>query len=230
MAIPLYLAMTGAEFPSAGRLPRHIAWLSCRFSPWGQGLSNLPPSLPPGSVLILSDENPIAGHDPEQVKAQLEGALAALECDSLLLDFQRPATAEAIKMVDALVKLDQSVAVTERYAENRECPVFLSPVPPDTSPQAHLRTWKGREIWLEAAMDGITLQVTESGTRREPAFGGSAGRYWDEALYCHYDITVKEDAVCFHLQRTRADVQALMSRCRELGVTRALGLYQEFGP
>ena len=75
MAIPLYLAMTAREFRICKTVPANMAWMACHFSPYGTGLSNLPTSLPPGSMIILNDRTPICGHDPELIAAQLKELL-----------------------------------------------------------------------------------------------------------------------------------------------------------
>jgi hypothetical protein len=90
MEIPLYLAMTAAEFSSCDPLPQHPAWMSCRFSSSGNGLCNLPPILPEGTLLIIDDQTPPAGHDAFLVRRQLEEILNSHLCAGLLLDFQRP--------------------------------------------------------------------------------------------------------------------------------------------
>ena len=48
MAIGRYFAMTAAEIRGCSALPAGIAWMACHFSPYGTGLSNLPPELPEG--------------------------------------------------------------------------------------------------------------------------------------------------------------------------------------
>ncbi len=228
MAIPLYLAMTGAEFQGVPDRPSHLAWLSCLFSPYGSGLSNLPKQLPPGSLLILSDQIPVCGHDPAVVKAQLEEAVEQLSCCGILLDFQRPMEAQAAQMAKEILALPCPVAISEPYAKGLDCAVFLPPIPPDQLPENELSPWSHREIWLEIALDSVDIRVTEQGIRREEAWENPPGRFRDEALCCHYDTEIS-DGVCFHLQRTAEDVRSLLVRAEKLGVTKALGLYQELG-
>ena len=73
MAIAPFLAMTGAEMRNNSFLPEKIAWMACHFSPYGLGLSNLPRSLPPGSLLMVDDITPIGKHDPSIILDQLCG-------------------------------------------------------------------------------------------------------------------------------------------------------------
>jgi len=228
MAIPLYLAMTAAEFRRSTALPAHPAWLSCLFSPYSTGLSNLPAQLPADSLLILSDRTPLCGHDPQRVRTQLEETIASLHCCALLLDFQRPVCKDAMQMVNALCTLPCPVAVSHLYAQEVDGPVFLPPAPVDTCIEDHLAPWQGREIWLEAALDSVTIRVTEHGAFREekPLGSGPIGRFYDETLRCHYDIALS-DCADFTLNRTADDLRALLLRAETLGVTTAVGLYQE---
>ena len=93
MAIPQYLAMTAAEMALAP-LPPHPAWMACHFSPYSTGLTNLPPKLRQGSLLILNDRTPIHCHDPERVCRELNTALHRFGCVGLLVDFQNPVCPE----------------------------------------------------------------------------------------------------------------------------------------
>ena len=230
MAIPLYLAMTGAEVLQATALPSKVAWLSCLFSPYGVGLSNLPKRLPPDSLLILSDRTPIYGHDPQRIYAQLRETVAEFSCCGLLLDFQASKNPELERLTEVLLSLPCPVAVSENYGQNLSCPIFLPPVPPDTPIEDYLSPWQDREIWLEVALDRMDLQVTEQGVRPWEFYSeeSPALPFYDEALCCHYGITLS-DSITFHLQRQPPDIQKLLERGEKCGVAKALGLYQELG-
>ena len=102
MAFPCYLAMTAAEILRCEKIPPNPAYLSCHFSPYGKGLSAVPPSLPPDTLLILTDRTPVCGHDAELVAQQLCDAAARLKCCGILLDLQRPDVPEAPAIVKAL--------------------------------------------------------------------------------------------------------------------------------
>ena len=119
MDFPGFLAITASEMSVCRALPPRIAYMSCHFSPYGRGLSGVPRTLPPGSVLMLTDRTPIAGHDPALVAAQLEEAARRLDCAALVLDLQRE-SGEAQPIVDAVTALSCPVAVTERYAGGRQ--------------------------------------------------------------------------------------------------------------
>ena len=102
MAIRSFLAMTAAEFATAGTLPEYVAWMACHFSPYGTGLTNLPPTLPPGSLLILNDRIPICGHDPERIAGQLLQTAETTQCTGVLLDFQC-ASEENVRLAEYLI-------------------------------------------------------------------------------------------------------------------------------
>ena len=231
MALPLYLAMTGAEMIGCAPLPHNFSYMACHFSPYGPGLSNIPVWLPEGSLLILNDQTPIRGHDPEQICRQLAGILEAWNCRGLLLDFERPNVEEAYTFAAYLCRaLPGAVGVSAPYGEELGCPVFLPPVPPDRAPEDYLSPWQGREIWLEAAMDALELTLTPSGCTCTPLpFSEPLPReFRDEKLCCHYQTEANPEEARFLLRRTRADVDALLTKSEALGVTLAVGLWQEF--
>lgn len=231
MAIDAILAMTAAEIRANTALPPRIGWFSCHFSPCGTGLSNLPDSLPPGSLLILNDFVPIHGHDPDRIIRQLKESTEKQKCEALLLDFQRESgdtAALARAIVDAL---PCPVGVSELYARDLDCPVFLSPVPPDVPPVEYLKPWRDREIWLDAALEGMEISLTSKGaaTAPLPPYEIPAWKHWDKTLHCHYSIDLTEAQARFTLFRTEDDLNALLEEAKALGVTRAIGLWQELG-
>lgn len=228
MAIPLYLAMTAAEFSACGGLPEKIAWMACHFSPYGTSVSNLPRTLPEGSLLILNDRTPVHGHDPQRIADELRQAVKALGCSGLLLDFQRPGCEETAKIAHALLALPCPVCMSECYAKELDCPVFLPPVLPHVPIEEHLAPWAGREIWLEAALEGEELTLTESGCQiSAPGVPIESPEHRDAELFCHYRIAVEESCARFSLYRSRDDLAALLDAAGKLGVTRAVGLWQE---
>lgn len=230
MAIRPFLAMTAAEIRGAETLPPKTAWMACHFSPYSTGLSNLPKALPPGSMVILDDITPIHGHDAEAIAAQLRSRLEEIECSGVLLDFQRPGYEEAELLAGQLSEaLPCPVGVSALYGQMLSCPVFLPPVPPDVSLADYLAPWNGREIWLELALDGETITLTPAGatTAPLPPAAQHAGGYRDEKLRCHYQIHTDADSARFTLFHTPEDLDALLTEGEALGVTRAVGLYQE---
>ena len=228
MALPLYLALTAAEFDGCSPLPERIAWMACHFSPYGTGLSNRPADLPEGAMLILNDRTPIHGHDPELILRQLSDVVAEQKSGCVLLDFQQPNSEESAALARFLTEnLSCAVGVSELYARELNCPVFLPPVPLDVPLEVHLAPWQGREVWLEAALDGITLTLTEEGctTALLPDHPQKGQR--DTRLHCRYAVDTDVSCARFHLWRSPEDLDTLLSQAENLGVTRAVGLWQE---
>lgn len=232
MAIKRYLAMTAAEIAGNPALPSEIAWMACQFSPYSTGLSNLPAALPQDSLLILNDFTPIQGHDPSVVGAQLRQCVDTLKCCGLLLDFQRPDVEETAELTAFLANaLPCPVIVSEHYAKGLECPVFLSPLPQHVSLSEYLAPWQGRDIWLDIAPDGETITLSEEKAAIAPLSPGELceGGHLEEKLHCHYKAELMEDSARFTLWRTAEDLDALLEDAEGLGVTAAVGLYQEIG-
>ena len=232
MAIKRNLAMTGAEIRANAALPENIGWMACHFSPYGTGITNLPPALPRGAMLILNDRTPIHGHDPERIAAQLQQTMRQQRCECLLLDFQRSGEPETAALVSHILDaLPCPVAVSEGYAEGTGCPVFLSPLPADVPLSDHIAPWNGREIWLEAALEGKVITLTEDGAASSPLprWDTPEGGYQENSLHCHYTISLTDTQAEFTLYRTREDLDNLLAEAEALGITRAVGLYQELG-
>lgn len=232
MAIRCYLAMTAGEFSAAERLPAHLGWMACHFSCYGTGLSNLPAALPPGSLVTINDRTPVHGHDPVRLTEQLTELTERLKVSCFLLDFQRPGSAETARIVRALTEgLPCPVGVSEVYARESDCAVFLPPCPLRVTLDAHLAPWKGRAIWLDAALEAETVTVDKKGSRFEGASPEALPEpvFMDEALCCRYHTEVQQDRVIFHLLRDREMLAALLEKAEQLGVTQAVGLYQQLG-
>ena len=232
MVLPLNLAMTPAEMASCHSLPERIAWMACHFSPYSHGLTNIPDALPKGAMLILNDRMACSGHSPGLAAEQLANAVNRLGCESVLLDFQRPADPESEAMVQALVDaLPCPVAVTENYAKGLSCPVFLAPPLLHTPLETHLDPWKGREIWLEAALCQEQITVDEKGATYCPQFppDGLREGFFEEELCCRYQSDVSDKEVRFTLFDTCESLAEKLKKAHSLGVTRAVGLYQELG-
>lgn len=230
MALPLYLAMTAAELSRTAQLPDKTAYMACHFSPYSTGLSGFPDTLAPGSMLILNDRTPVHGHDSQLIADQLQQAALDLQCDSVLLDFQRPDNPETAEITAAILKvLSCPVGVSEYYAKALACPVFLPPPPLDSPPQAYFTQWAGREIWLEAALDSACITLTEQGCAYTPLFPPETPEpfHCDTRLFCRYHIELTDTAARFTLYRTKAELSSLLEEAARLGVTRAIGLYQE---
>lgn len=230
MPIPLIPAMTGCEISQKADLPPKIAWMACHFSPCGTGLSNLPEFLPPGSMVIVNDQMPVCGNDPARITAQLADLVETHQCSSILLDFQRPDEPQTAVITEAIVReLPCPVGVSASFARDLPCPVFLPPAPPHTPLDEYIMPWQGREIWLEAALDGAVITVTENGSTVTPSlFAAPADHcHTDKDLLCHYHMDVQNDRIVFHLYRTRDDLSALLAAAENTNITKAIGLYQE---
>lgn len=232
MALPVYLAMTAAELFSSVPLPDHTAWMACHFSCYGTGLSNCPDDLPPGSLLILNDRTPVQGHDPDLIVRQLMQITQECKVSGVLLDLQRPENEDTAVIVKAIVgALGCPVGVSEAYAKDLTCPVFLPPPPLHKPLKEYLTPWSGREIWLEAALDSEVITLTPEGSRFTPVFPTQAAEpsFLEVILHCRYHIEIKDKQVDFTLFRTQETLDALLQEAESLGVAQAVGLYQELG-
>ena len=230
MALPLYLALTMAEFQKCSHPPAHTAWMACHYSSYGSGLSNLPRSLPAEAMLILNDRTPAHGHDPDMILHQLQELEASIHYKYILLDFQRPDSPENAAVAKAVVSAAICpVGVSELYAGELACPVFLPPAPPHVPLKEHLAPWQGREIWIEAALGGEIVTVTEKESVFSPLPPAEIPKnsLEDPALHCHYRSKTFDDRIDFTLWRTRDDLTNLLREAEGLGVTLAVGLWQE---
>ena len=230
MAIEPILAMTAAEIRNISALPRKIAWMACHFSPFGLGLSNLPQTLPAGSVLMVDDITPPNRHDPVLITQQLTQCAEELQCSSILLDFQRGGCAETQAIAKHLVSaLPGHVVISACYASDLDCPVFLPPVPPSVPLETHIAPWEGREIWLEISLEEEVLTLTEDGCEITslPYPDLSSEGLEEKELHCHYQITANEKSARFTLWRTNGDLSKFLEKAEGLGITTAIGLYQE---
>lgn len=227
MAIKRFLAMTGAEISNCPQLPEKTAWMACHFSLYSQGLSNLPEALPAGSLLVLDDASPFFDHDTGRISGELSRCADTLGCCGVLLDFQRPKVPEVHSLVQRLCEaLPCPVAVAAAYARGCSGPVFLPPLPCHVPLRDWLTPWAGREAWLELALDGESIILTEKGAEIVPGGPGESG-FEDKKLHCHYTVAVEEQEAVFKLWRSRSDLEGLLEEADRLGVKAAVGLYQE---
>ncbi len=228
MAIREYLAMTVAEIRCFGPVPEALAWLACHFSPYGQGLSNLPRQLPEGSLLILDDITPIHGHDPQVITRQLRECVEVLGCSGVLLDFQRPGYPEASALAQVLCQsLPCPVGVSHLYGRGLACPVFLPPLPCESTLSEALSPWTGREIWLDTGTESVLVTVTEQGSAWELLPYPPEDGFCDKDLHCHYLVQEEENSLKFLLWRTNEDRLSLLEEAQGVGIQTAIGLWQE---
>lgn len=231
MVLPLFLAMNASEL-SFSPMPEHCAWMACHFSSCGEGLSNIPASLPPGSMLILNDRIPCQGHSSDLIAAQMKDIVERFGCESIMLDFQRPDSPETAAVVQAIVReASCPVCVSQPYADHLPCPVLLGPSPLHIPMGDYLALWKDREVWLEAALCQEHITVSKKGTEYSSCFPGDDldGGFHDEALCCRYLTRIGEDAIHFTLFDTPESLAKKLELAYHLGVKRAVGLYQELG-
>ncbi len=227
MPIPMYLAMTAAEFRACD-VPGKIGWMACHFSPGGKGLTNLPKELPPQSLLILDDSTPIGDHDAKQVLEELRETVQRLDCSGLLLDFERPANGESLEMARKIAALPCPVCVAAEYGMDLDRPIFLPPIPVLKTPEESLRPWIGREIWLDCCPVATSVVVTENGSQVSEAPAELANcPHFDGELLCHYRLDLENDRVVFTLHRSPGDLRLLLDVAQKWGVTQGVGLWLE---
>lgn len=229
MEILPYLAVTGAELRENPTFPYPIAWLSCQFSARHQGLSNLPTALPRNSMVIISDQIPFQGHDIALMYQQVMQLISFESPSKILLDFQREHTEGLEELVDAFLQLPCPVAVSEAYSHNRDCPVFLSCPPLHIPLTDYLQPWKHREIWLEIAPAGALYRITESGCTVTPCPIKTEDSFphRNSSPPLRYGLSETEDAVIFHLQRGKEEIDSMLKQAERCGIHTAVGLYQE---
>ena len=227
-----YLALTAGELYVNAPSAEKIAYMACNFSLYTRGLSNLPESLPTGSMLILNDQIPISGHDPHRIAEQLQDTMKKHACDSLLLDFQRPSNEETARLCTLLAKeLSCPLGISHHYAGLLDCAVFLPPPSLDIPLKEYIGPWQGRKIWLEAALEAAEFTVTAGGciVSPMPYEFSQEETFIEETLHCRYRCEVSDDAIRFSLYRTNDQLDALLEEAGTLGIEKAVGLYQQLG-
>ncbi len=226
MTLPLYLAVTKEEFSAFVPHKEKFAWMACEFSQSDSGLSNLPPTTPPGSMVMISDAKPFRAHSADVIISQLR----ALDAESILLDFQHPYDEKLQHLAEQIaICLPCPVGVSHTYAKKLNCPVFLPPVPLNKTPKDYFSPWQGREIWLDTALDALEILVTPQGSRFTSLLSPTPGKpvFIDPKLHCCYHTSVSREAVRFTLYRTKETLGSLLASAEKYGVTRCIGLYQE---
>ena len=231
MATEVYLAMRSEEFDAFEHPSAKPGWLDCHFSSEGPGLSGLPHVLPPGSLLVLTDQLSFRDHDPDLITEQLHQTVTTLDCAGILLDFEKMEQEELPALANILVSsLPCPVAVSELYAREIDCPVFISPCPHHVPLSEHIAPWAGRKIWLDLARNAEVIEITSSGTivSPDPREDIQCDEHWDKNLHCHYHIEITGNSVRFMLRRAKEDMIALLQEAKKLGIQNCIGLYQEW--
>ena len=221
MAIPVYLAMTPEEIQSVHKIPQNVAyWHSLDF-----------PAQPSrDSLLVFTDEEEFRPSNAGIIAEDLVASAKSLHCRGILLDFQHENRHENSALVTELEARRYPFAASALYAENRNCAVFLPPVPLTATLADYIRPWQGREIWLELAMDGLRIAVTAQDSQEYYLSHASSlnKAHIDWKMHCHYSIETREDTAVFTLWRTKQDIEAMISEVSALPVRLAVGLWQEF--
>ena len=225
MAIQTILAMTAEEIRNAPSAFPGGCIFGCHFSATSQDLVGLPSSLPQGWGLILDDRNPIIQPDLPGLLQQLSRPEPAY----IILDFQRPATPNALGLAKEIAALPCPAAMPPAYGEHLRCPLFLPPIPPHISAEEYLQPWLHRDIWLELALDAVELSVTAEGSQVKsfPHVAVTDNAHVDSMLHCHYKISHLHDALQFYCYRTEDDVRQLLQSPLPANVKYGVGFFQE---
>ena len=203
MGLPLYLAMTGAEFRSVP----HPAFLILE-----------PGQMPPPGVLpVITDSFYL---DRQFLTKVCQGR------EAVLLDFEHPPTADVRELIR---RLPCPAAAPPGYSDTG--PVFLPPAPLHLPLEKYLSPWKGREIWLEAALQKQVVTVTPKGvTVSVPCTNHDLNDgFYSEILHCRFVQNYTKNQVVFTLFDTPDTLRMKLDHAAALGVRRAIGLFQELG-
>ncbi len=179
---------------------------------------------------MVNDSIPPSGHSPELIAQQLLRAADTFSPKGVILDFQRPFQEKTKEIAQKILSaLPCPVAVTEPYCQDWGGAVFLPPIPLGKKIEEHLQKWQCKDIWLEVTKVGEQLVLNEQGCLRQPLNqlpGMSVFR--EENLFCHYSTDVMDKKAVFSLWRTDEDLTDTLEKAQGLGVSTAVGLYQEF--
>ena len=225
MALPVYLALTGAEFRQLPRKPAHLAWMGVSFTENGT-LKGFPEAFPPGGILTVNDSAPLPEKCPPEAMIALRQWAERFRPAAVLLDMQRSGASPEV--LNALSEgLPCPVAVSARYADILSGPVLLPPVPLYRDPEKFLGPWAGREIWLEISPLGQVVRLTKEG--REIRFAPVSPAQAEFPGPCsRYSIRKRENFVEFRFHRTPENAAALFAAAENHGVTKLFGLYSEY--
>lgn len=228
MEIPFYLAMTPCEIRQADDVPGHLSWMSAHFSKENELLCNLPENLPENSILVIDDAFPISEHNSALILEQLKMILNNSDLIEILLDFQREYNPK-LKAFSAEVAgaFPNRVAVTPNY-DNGKTIVFLPPAPPNIPIQQYLVPWRDRDTWLDLTMSKLAMRIKQNSVIMEDTCEVGKCPHISPELSTHYGITATNEEILIQFQRTKDDCNMLLQKAAEFGVTRGIGLYQEF--
>lgn len=233
MSIPLFLAMTASEFLQDGEKPQNLAWMSAHFSPSDSGLSNLPPALPTGSILILDDQIPWADHDMERVCQELTHVLLRDKAYGLLLDFEREPCEQTLLLARAAAQccreIGCAIAMPEAYRGDTEGACFLPPLP-CTVPVDNAKLPHG-PLWLDAAPTAAVARIGSEGVSLTPADplelsarGKNRSVFFDDSLGSFYYSRQADKEVEVFLYDTPETIEKKLER---LPIALAIAAWRE---
>ncbi len=237
MSIPMFLALTAEEFSQNPSLPCRPAWMSVHFSSKGPGLSNLPPQLPPGSMIILDDHIPWKDHSIESICKDLTEALLRAGVYGLLLDFERQPTEETTLLARAVTECCKELGVTlgapANYIFDEDTALFVSPLPCNI-PAESLKSQ--RKLWLDISPVCHCIKMSKDKAWESPATYPPRSKtekheiHWDDTLLCSYFTESDDDTLKITLFRDTEDAWRLLKRLDPARVQLALGLWRDFAP
>ena len=165
--------------------------------------------------------------DPEDPLLLPEKTVDETAFPGVVLDFQKPGQEALVNKLAG--SLPCPVAVSELYAHQTQGPVFLSPCPPDKPLEAHLAPWKHREIWLDTTPQPLQFTVTPTKCHiNSTQFPQNSPYFTHKGLHCHYISQITPEKITFTLWRDRQMLESHIRKAEALGVTKALGLFQEW--
>ena len=177
-------------------------------------------------MLIVDDSYPIQGHQPKLIHGTILDLVLRHGCKAVALDFQRPGAEEMVMILSEGIPCP--VAVSAQYGRLTRGPVLLPPVPLNKSLESHIQPWSGRELWLELGAEGCAITLTSRGAAFAGWWPDENTPHQNRKLCCSYRIQLEQQQVTFLLQRSHGDLRTLLQDAQGMGVTTALGLYQEF--
>ena len=202
--------MGAEEMNGEAPLPRHL------------GVYGPAAQIRPGAMLILDDRVP-GSLDPAHIASMVQP-------ESVLLDFEREPDADSVRIAEELSRaLSCPVAAPPGFLKDPAHPVFLPPCPLHVPLAEYLHPWQNRNVWLDVTAQQQVITVTPDGTRYStpaPADRQDGG-WFDEVLLCRCTMETSKGEVCFTLFDTLETLKKKLEQAAALGVTRAVGLFQE---
>lgn len=95
MALPVYLALTEAEFRLLTRKPAHLVWMGIRFTESGT-LVGFPEVFPAGGILTVNDSSPLPKKCPPEAIKILQQWVEQFRPSAVLMDMQRSGAAPEV--------------------------------------------------------------------------------------------------------------------------------------